>query len=283
MPQDEGGLIRRRRVGGLLRQYRKDARLTARRVAEELDCSLSKITRIELAQVPQQRRDIRDMLDMYGITGERRQEIVDLLGDDKDPGWWHRYHEFLSRKYSNYIAHEAEAACLRTYEPQVIPGLFQTAGYAHRSIHKTLPEATPKDIEARVEVRMARQDLLAKEPPLRVLAVIDEGALRRQVGDRALMRAQYERLIEASDMPNVRIQVLPFTLPSACTTGPFILVEFPKADDAAVGYLENAAGDVWLENAAKISRYRLVFDELCADSFGAEKSVDFIRTLMAET
>lgn len=273
---------RRRRVGALLREYRRAAGLKAGQVAEELDCSPSKISRIERAEVPAQRRDVRDMLNMYGVTGDQRQEIVDLLGDAKDPGWWHAYNQFLSRKYSTYIAHEAEATCLRTYEPQVIPGLLQTAEYARRAIHKTLPEATPEDIEARVEVRMARQQVLTKDNPVRLLAVIDEGALRRQVGDRATMRQQYKRLAEATEMPNVRLQVLPFSLPSACTTGPFTLIEFPVPDREQIGYLENAAGDLWLEKPAQVARYRVVFDELCADATGAEDSAAFIRKLMTD-
>lgn len=281
MAQEEGSMIRRRRVGALLRQYRKAAGLRGQQVADELDCSLSKVTRVERALAPAQRRDVRDMLNMYGVTGEQRQEIIDLLGDSKDPGWWHTYNEFLSRKYTNYIAHEAEAACLRTYEPQVLPGLVQTEDYARSAIHKTLPDATSEEVEARVEVRVARQKVLLQDPPTRLVAVIDEGALRRQVGDGVLMQTQYAQLLEVMEMPNVRLQVLPFSLPSACTTGPFILIEFPNPDDPQVGYLENAAGDLWLEKPPQLARYRLVFDELCADALGAQESAAFIRKLMA--
>ncbi|BCJ33471.1 transcriptional regulator [Actinocatenispora thailandica] len=282
MAEDDGRMVRRRRVGMLLRQYRNAAGLTAQQVADELDCSVSKVTRIELARVPAQRRDVRDMLNMFGVTGEERQEIVDLLGDSKNPDWWHAYHEYLSRKYRDFIALEADAACLRTYEPQVVPGLLQTADYARAAIHKTLPEATPKDIDARVEVRLARQDLLTRPDPVRLVAVLDEGALRRQVGSTHIMQQQYKRLLDASAMPNVRLQVLDFSRPSACTTGPFILIEFPRRSDPWTVYLENAAGDQTLEKPARVDRYKLTFEELAADALGPADSTAFLERLIRD-
>lgn len=275
-------MVRRRRVGMLLRQYRNAARLTAQQVADELDCSLSKVTRMETAKVPLQRRDVRDMLTMYGVTDEQRQEIVDLLGDDKSPRWWHAYNGLITLKYSNLIALEADAAQLRWYEPQVIPGLLQTESYARSTIRHTRLKAAPRDVETRVEVRMTRQKLLTKEKPVRLIAVLDEAALRRRIGDASLMRAQYERLVEAAELPNVELRVLTFDRPSACTTGPFTLIDFPDPADPTVVYVESAAGDQTVEKPNEVRRFGYVFDDLCANALGVDESVKFIQALIQD-
>ncbi len=222
-------MIRRRRIGILLRQYRDAAGLTTAQVGKELECSGAKISRVETANSPAQRRDVRDMLDLYDVTDEQREEVMDLLKDSKHPGWWDQYTDVLPKKYSTFIGFEADAAVCRTYEPLVVPGLLQTEDYARATIRKTLPDATLEDINARVEVRIARQKVLTKENPLRLVVVIDESALRRQIGRPQIMRDQRQRLVEASEMPNVRIQVHPFDHgPLACTTGPFVLIEFRR-------------------------------------------------------
>lgn len=273
-------MIRRRRIGQLLRKYRDDAGLTTKQVGKELDCSDSKISRVETAKSPPQRRDVRDMLDMYNVTDEQRQEIMDLLRDAGKPGWWDEYGDTLPRKYSTLIGYEQDAAVCRTFEPLVVPGLLQTEDYARATIRKTMPDATAEDIESRVDVRMRRQGVLTKDHPLRLRTVICESVLRREMGPREVMRAQRRRLIEAAELPNVRIQVHPFERgPLACATGPFILIEFREQADKGAVYLENAAGDLYLEKQHQLERYTLLFEELCADALGADDSVDFIRQI----
>ncbi len=277
-------MIRRRRIGILLRQYRDAAGLTTAQVGKELECSGAKISRVETANSPAQRRDVRDMLDLYDVTDEQREEVMDLLKDSKHPGWWDQYTDVLPKKYSTFIGFEADAAVCRTYEPLVVPGLLQTEDYARATIRKTLPDATLEDINARVEVRLARQKVLTKENPLRLVVVIDESALRRQIGRPEIMRAQRRRLVEASELPNVRIQVHPFDHgPLACTTGPFVLIEFRGPADPQTVYIENAAGDLYLEKPRQVSRYKLMFDELCADALGADDTAEFIRRIDHET
>jgi transcriptional regulator with XRE-family HTH domain len=276
---DEGSMIRRRRIGILLRQYREAAGLTIAQVAEELDCSGPKVSRVETAKVPAQRRDVRDMLNFYGVTDDQRQEIMDLLRDAKTPGWWDQYTDQLPKKYSTFIGFEADAAVCRTYEPLVIPGLLQTEEYARATIRKTLPDATPEDIDARVEVRMRRQGVLTKAQPMRLRTVVTELALRQQVGPRATMHAQYQRLIELAQLPNVSLQVHSFNGALACTTGPFIMIEFRDRADKGAIYVENAAGDLYLEKPHQLERYTLVFEELCADALGADDSLELVRQI----
>lgn len=279
MTDDEGSMIRRRRIGQLLRRYREAAGLTTGQVGKELDCSDSKISRVETAKSPPQRRDVRDMLNLYDVTDGQRQEVMDLLRDAGKPGWWDEYADTLPRKYSTFIGYEQDAAVCRTYEPLVVPGLLQTEDYARATIRKTMPDATPEDIEARVQVRMRRQEVLTKERPLRLRTVISELVLRQQVGTPEIMHAQYQRLIEAAGMTNVSLQVHTFNGPLACTTGPFIMIEFRDRADKGAIYLENAAGDLYLEKPHQLERYTIVFEELCADALGADDTVEFVEKL----
>lgn len=281
---DEESMIRRRRIGMLLRGYREAARLTTQQVGDELDCSGAKISRVETAHSPAQRRDVRDMLDLYGVTDQQRQEVMDLLKDARNPGWWDQYNDTLPRKYSTFIGFEAAARLIRSYEPQVIPGLLQTGDYARETIRKGLPGATTEEIDARVAVRLERQKVLTKERPLRLVTVVDEAALRRVVGGPKMMDQQLHHLVEQAARPNVSVHVLPFESgASACTTGPFMLLEFPERTHPKVGYLENGAGDLYLERAAQVERYERLYDELHGDALGTDESVELIRALLTRT
>lgn len=285
MTDDEGSMIRRRRIGQLLRNYREAAGLTTAQVGAELECSGAKISRLETAKSPLQRRDVRDMLELYDVSEDERQEVMALLRDANNPGWWDEYTGRLPAKYSTFIGYEEAAATCRTYEPQVIPGLLQTRDYAQATIRKTLPDAVAADVDARVEVRMQRQKVLLREDPLRLSVVVCEAALRRQVASPAVMKAQRRHLIDtATALPNVRLQVHPFNRgPLACTTGPFVLIEFRDSNDRGSVYMENAAGDLYLEKPRQIDRYRLLFEELSADALGADETVEFIRRIDRET
>jgi hypothetical protein len=279
MADEEGSMLRRRRIGQLLRKCRDDAGLTTKQVALELEMSDSKVSRMETAQTPLKRRDVRDMLDLYKAGAEQRQEIMELLRDAGKPGWWDEYADTLPRKYSTFIGYEQDAAVCRTYEPLVVPGLLQTEDYARATIRKPLPDATSEEVETRVQVRMRRQAVLTKTNPPRLRMVLTELALRQQVGSRQLMHAQYQKLIEAAQLPNVSIQIHTFSGALACTTGPFVLIEFRDRADKGAIYIENAAGDLYLERPHQLERYTLVFEELCADALGADDSVELIRQI----
>lgn len=280
--EGQGSVLRRRRIGKLLRHYRNAAGLTSDQVGEVLECSDAKITRIETAQSPLYRRDLRDLLDLYKVSDEQRQEIMDLLQDADTPGWWEEYDEVLPKKYSTYIGFEADAAVIREYGPQVIPGLLQTEPYAREVIRKGLPGASADEIEARVVVRLERQKVLTRTTtPVRLSVVLDEAALHRRVGDSAAMREQLDHLIEAASWPNVRIRVHPFDAGvPAYQTGPFMLMEFRDPQDPRVCYIENGAGDIYLEKAPQIQRYSLLYEELCADALGHDETRELIRTLI---
>jgi transcriptional regulator with XRE-family HTH domain len=201
--------VRRRRLGSELRKLREQKGMTAEEVAARLLVSQSKISRLENGRRSISQRDVRDLCGVYGVEDVRIVDsLMQMAKESRQQGWWHAFGDI---PYSVYIGLETEAASLRVFEPQVVPGLLQTTAYASAVIAGNLPEASPEQVDKRVSVRMRRQERIsAADSPLRMWAVIDEAALCRKVGDNQIMREQLHHLVELSRLPHVTVQVLPF-------------------------------------------------------------------------
>ena len=206
-----GPTVLRMLLGAQLRRLRERNGITREAAGWEIRASESKISRMELGRVGFKERDVSDLLTLYGVTDtEERTALLALARQANAPGWWHRYGDVLPHWFQSYLDLEAAATMIRTYEVQFVPGLLQTAGYARAVIRIGHSGARAEEIERRVEVRMARQRVLHRENPPQLWAVIDEAVLRRPMGGHKVMREQVLHLLEATKMPNVRIQVVPF-------------------------------------------------------------------------
>jgi hypothetical protein len=183
-----------------------------------------------------------------------------------------------------YIGLETDAASLRIYDPQVVPGLLQTRPYAEALIAGALPETAQADIDKRVQVRMRRQDRIsAPENPLRLWTVLDEAALHRVVGSRLVMREQLEHLIEQSQLPHVTVQVIPFEMGAhPGLNGQYAILEFPDAADSSVVYIEGVTSDLYLEKAADVQKYSVMYEHLRAQALNVEQSREVISRLAKE-
>jgi transcriptional regulator with XRE-family HTH domain len=184
--------------------------LTRDEVVERTGINSVTMYRIEHARVRPQTRTLRTLLDLYGVEKEQQAELVAMLRDARERGWLHAYQSELPEQYMTFIGFEGEAESAWNYESLLVPGLLQTEDYARAVIRAGFPTAGRDEIEHRVEVRMARQEVLHGENPLRLWGIADEAALRRQVGGQAVMRAQLRHLMESSELPNVTFQVIPF-------------------------------------------------------------------------
>ncbi|MFV2021831.1 helix-turn-helix domain-containing protein [Micromonospora sp. LOL_023] len=274
MTERRSPTVRRRRLGAELRRRRDAAGVTIDVVAERLECSASKVSRIETGHTSATPRDVRDMLEIYGVTGVEADELVQIAREARQKGWWHPYSTVLT---GAYVGFEAAARSVRAYEQQVVPGLLQTADYAQAMIRAARPDITDEEVDHRVHVRLRRQSLLTQEDPIDVWAVLDEAVLSRPVGGDAVMRAQLLRLVEAADMPNVTLQVLPFEVGShAGMDGTFTILDFPEPSDADVVYAENATGGLFLEKSEELRKYIFIFDHIRAAALPPEESVAMI-------
>ncbi|MEV6618728.1 helix-turn-helix transcriptional regulator [Streptomyces sp. NPDC051051] len=271
--------VRRRRLGQELRRLREDKGMTAEQVADRLLVSQSKISRLENGRRSISQRDVRDLCGVYEVEDQRIVDsLMQMAKDSRQQGWWHAFGDV---PYSVYIGLETDAASLRVYDPQVVPGLLQTRQYAETLISGALPETAAAEIEKRVQVRMRRQERIsAEENPLRLWTVMDEAALRRVVGNKSLMRDQLEHLVEQSRLPHVTVQVIPFEMGAhPGLNGQYAILEFPDAADSSVVYIEGVTSDLYLEKPNDVQKYSVMYEHLRAQALNVDQSRRFIADI----
>ncbi|MBK3581369.1 MULTISPECIES: helix-turn-helix transcriptional regulator [unclassified Streptomyces] len=271
--------VRRRRLGQELRRLRELKGMTAEEVAERLLVSQSKISRLENGRRSISQRDVRDLCGVYEVEDVRIVDsLMQMAKDSRQQGWWHSFGDI---PYSVYIGLETDAASLRVYDPQVVPGLLQTRQYAEALITGALPETAQADVDKRVQVRLRRQERIsAPENPLRLWTVMDESAVRRVVGNRSLMRDQLEHLVEQSQLPHVTVQVIPFDMGAhPGLNGQYAILEFPDAADSSVVYIEGVTSDLYLEKANDVQKYSVMYEHLRAQALNVDQSRQFIADI----
>ncbi|MBO7939078.1 MULTISPECIES: helix-turn-helix domain-containing protein [Streptomyces] len=274
--------VRRRRLGQELRRLRELKGMTAEEVAERLLVSQSKISRLENGRRSISQRDVRDLCGVYEVEDQRMVDsLMEMAKDSRQQGWWHAFGDV---PYSVYIGLETDAASLRVYDPQVVPGLLQTPQYAEALISGALPEAPPQDIDKRIQVRLRRQERISTgENPLRLWAVLDEAALRRRVGNRQVMIEQLEYLLEMSQLPHVTVQLIPFTMGAhPGVSGQYAILEFPDAADSSVVYIEGVTSDLYLEKPQDVQKYSVMYEHLRAQALNADQTREFIQRAAKE-
>jgi transcriptional regulator with XRE-family HTH domain len=271
--------VRRRRLGSDLRRLRDAAGLTCEQAAMHLDCSASKISRLETARVPARAIDVQALCELYHATEEQTTVLVALARESRTEGWWQRFDGVMPDWFGTYIGLEAEAAAIRTYEIQLVPGLLQTEGYA-RVLFETADVGTAESIEARVAVRRSRQEILRGDTPPQYWAVLSEAVLHRLVGGPAIMRDQLLYLLEMSELRNVTIQVIRWDAGAHPGMGtPFVILSFPDRADPEVTFVEYLTGALYLEKQDEVAQYALSFNHLVAAAISPQQSVDLIRTM----
>jgi transcriptional regulator with XRE-family HTH domain len=269
--------VRRRRLGNELRRLREEAGWTIDRVAEAMECSDSKISRIETGQVGATPRDVRDMLQIYGVDEEQRDELVQMAREARQKGWWHAFGDI---PVPAIVGFETAASSISLYAALAIPFLFQTSDYARAVLRALRGDMRPEELERLFELRMARQSLVTQpEPPL-FWVVLDEAALRRRVGGPATMHAQLERLKEVAVLPNVTLQVLPFSSGEhAGMDGGFTIIGFAERADPNVVYIENTTSDLYVEDSAAVAKYDSLFNHLRASALAPAESIELLTTV----
>ncbi len=272
--------VRRRRLGLELRRLRESAGITIDVVAGRLECSSSKISRIETGHTGATPRDVRDMLAVYGVDGLAADDLVQVAREARLKGWWHLYGTVLT---SAYVGLEAAASEIRAYEGQVVPGLLQIEHYARTMIVKGRPDISAAELDRRVHVRMERQSLLTQDDPLHLWVVLDEAIFHRLVGGPAVMRQQLDHLVMIAGLPNMTLQVLPFAIGAhAGMDGSFAILGYEEPADPDLVFAENAAGGLFLEKDEELRRYHFIFDHLRASALPPDKSVAFVAARVKE-
>jgi transcriptional regulator with XRE-family HTH domain len=268
VPEPASPTVRRRRLAAELRRLRERAGLTGDDVAKRVKWSASKVSRIETAQTAPRTSDVRKLLALYGIEGRSADELLALALEAARKGWWETYSPTLPPEYSGLIGMEAEAKSALSWAAQIVPGLFQTDDYA-RAVNSGYLEwiapVAPSETRRRVEVRLARQQVLTRDNPLEFHAVLDQSVLYRRFGDRDVMNFQMEKLLELSEHDNITLRILPLDGLHPIGTGAFVLLKFDDVHHVThrdVVYIENLTGGRYVEEEDEVYRYRRSFDRL---------------------
>jgi transcriptional regulator with XRE-family HTH domain len=268
---------RRRRLGAELRRLREEAGLTIDRVAEALECSPSKVSRIETGQVSATPRDVRDMLGLYRVDDARLEAMVQVAREARQRGWWQKFVD-VPDGVPAYVGLEAAATSIDVYMSLIVPALLQTPDYARAVIAAVRPDLPASEIDRRVELRLRRQELLDQERPPVMRVLLDDTLLRRPVGGPAVMTAQRRRLLADADRPAVTIQVLEVAAGAhAGMDGPFTIFGFPAPAERDVVALDSAADALYLEGPEDVVRYRRVFELLLPAARSPGDSAAIIR------
>lgn len=285
MPARSSPTVKRRRLAAELRRLRDQAGLTIDDVAERLEWSTAKISRIENARTSVLPRDVRFLLTTYGM---RRDDpgfelLLGLSRESRQKGWWQQYGEAIPDWFQVFVGLEAEAASIYGYDAEFVPGILQTADYA-RAVHRAqLINAGEADIDRLVSVRMERQELLTSDDAPEVWLVLNEAVIRRVVGGNAVMRDQLKRLVEASRLQNVTLQIVPFSAGAhAAMDGMFNLLSFPEPTDPNIVYIEYHTGALYLEGKREVERFEATFNHLRATAASMDASRDMMAQAMDE-
>lgn len=284
MSDSQSPTVRRRRLGMELRRLREASALMIEDVAKHLECSMSRVSRIETGKSVARIRDVRDMLDLYEVGDEtQREQLLTLAKEAQQRGWWTEYESVLSAGLDTYVGLEASAASIRSFQTHLVPGLLQTEEYSRALIRVGRPTESPANIDRMISLRRRRQTMLAESGTLEMWAVLDEAVLRRPIGGHAVMRAQLTRLLEADELPSVTIQVLPFTRGAhPGLGGAFTIIGFPDPTDLDVVYVDSPAGNIFLEKDKDVRRHTTWFDHLRAAALPPDESADFIAAVADE-
>jgi transcriptional regulator with XRE-family HTH domain len=281
--RSSGPTVQRLVLGGHLRRLREDAGITTDRAAAIIRGSHSKISRMEHGRVGFKERDIADLLTLYGVgLGEERDTLLDLAREANTPGWWQGYSDSLPHWLEPYFGLEAAASFIREYELQFVPGLLQTEDYA-RALIQLGSAPSEEEVQRRTDARISRQQILHRENPPKLWAVMDESALRRLVGSREIMRAQLRHLIGVCDNESITLQILPFAAGAhRALGGAFTILRYSEPDLRDVVYIEQLTSALYLDKPTEVDSYLEVIEEVCLQAEPAAKTPGILKAALED-
>jgi transcriptional regulator with XRE-family HTH domain len=272
--------VRSRKAAAELRKIREEAGLSCTDVARMMGMSISKVSRIETGNCGMHIEDVAALLGLYKVPAARREELLDLVRRSEERGWWERQ-PGLPKLWRTLIDFEAKAVRIQNFEPLVVPGLLQTAEYSRAIIHGINATLSESELDNLVASRMARQTVLTRSAAPQLLAVVDEGALRRPIGDPGVMQRQLAHLATMAEKPNVTLRVVQKCVGSYTgLRGPFVILEFTEEPDLV--FVENHGTNMFLEEDRHLAAYRLALSNILAVALYRADSGKLVHSLAAD-
>jgi transcriptional regulator with XRE-family HTH domain len=252
--------VLKRYVALELRRLRETSGFKREQVAERLRCAVSHISHLEIMRNLPKGPELEVLLDFYGVA-ERTAAFLDLVdAARRGRDWWLPFKDAAPEWLDLLLGMESSAVQIDSYDSMIVPGLFQTPAYAKAVIRAAEPEPSDAEVARRIELRMARQDVLTRQPdPPTVWCVLDESVLHRPAGAPQVLLEQLEHLVKLTDLPTLTIQVLPLEAGvHAGIEGTFMILTFPPEleGDPGVAYTEARTRGTYHEDPAEIMIYR---------------------------
>ncbi|WP_325050707.1 helix-turn-helix domain-containing protein [Nocardia suismassiliense] len=291
MPET-GSTLPRRQLGRYLTEWRSRAGMSQQKAAELLEMGSSSLQRLERGQNSRIKvRDIQAACDLYGVPSELAEALTGLARQASVKSWWHEYGDLIPKDFDVYVGLETAAVELRSYHPELIPGLFQTPDYLRALAELCLPDADAAEHDRWIQLRMQRQNIVTRKTgPTAVNALIGEAALHRISGSRRIMAAQLKWLADISTRPNVTIRVLPFRagFPGGAYIGPFVILDFGTTAtgepvEPTVVFIEGSSvGNLYLEKPDDVRRYDESYEGIRQAALDATASRNLFRQVARE-
>jgi transcriptional regulator with XRE-family HTH domain len=270
-----GPTIPRWQLGEQLTHLRDHAGKSQAEVAETLGCSVSKVQKIEAGDVGVVRAELLLLLDHYGVADESlRDELLQLQRLGKQRGWWSTFGQ-VPTPFATFLGLESAARSIHIFEPLMVTGLLQTEEYARAIAETCDPGLTPEQVEKQVKLRIERQQRVLDIDPPSTWVIIDEAAIRREVGGPAVMAAQLRKLQALAK--TITIQVVPFTHGSyPGVRGGLTIFEFDDRMHSPVAYVESHAGNLYMERPEEIHWCNVTFRHMTAIALSKQDSLKMI-------
>ena len=272
-------VVRGRRLAAELRRLRGAAGLNIEQVAARLECSTAKVSRFENGQVTVRIQDARELMDLYGVVGERREELLALVRQARNQGWWHTYTDIIPAGMETYIGLEDEAHKIEIHNMGLIPGLVQTERYAWET-NVSSPDTPLETVERWTQLRLGRQHILTRPDPVLLHLVIDESVLRRRIGAHEVMVEQYRHLIDMAGRDNITVQVLPFDAGAHQSAAfSYNIASFADPADPKVVFIGLLDGCLYRTEAESVGRYTAAFEQAAYIALDPAASVEYLAAL----
>ncbi|MCX4620371.1 helix-turn-helix domain-containing protein [Streptomyces albogriseolus] len=278
-----GPTTRRRQLGADLRRLRELAGLTLEEAGARVGISKATLSRYETKEGVVKWPAVDALCREYGATDEERLALVELAKGARIQGWWRSLADPIPESMNLMLTLEDEVVREDHYACMYVPGLLQTRAYAEAVHRASEVQCEEREVQHMVDIRMKRQELLERQDPPHLWAVIDEAALRRRVGGRDVMREQLKHLLTMAERSRVTVQVLPFDRGAhAAAVGSFAVLR-GQAPELDVVYVDLLGGGLFMEKPEELERYKLAFEYLSAQALDFESSTDLIDRISKET
>jgi transcriptional regulator with XRE-family HTH domain len=272
--------VRQRELGIRLRELRNSQGLTVEEVAERLLCSDSKIGRAETGARRPCLRDVRDLCELYHVGQEESVQLMELARDARSASWWTQYDD---SRFFQLIGLEQVATAITCFCMYFVPALLQTEEYAAAMIKGIAPRIDPGILNQRVAARMRRQELLQQSRPPRCRVLLDEAVLHRQVGDAAVMKAQFDKILQLVEEGKATVQVIPYGAGAySAADSNFTLLEFSESSLPGVVYVEGLGTQLYLERPNELARYAESIEDLRNAALTPRDTTKFIAKICDE-